>query len=112
TAEPDRRSAPSAATRGTSARRATRGGPRERQALRVHLQPLPDRRLPLPPRPAEAEGGAVPLDDLTRDLFRMPDEPPSGVVETCPECMTRGQQPVAWHRPDVETLTCAYTCSN
>lgn len=52
------------------------------------------------------------LDDLTRDLFRMPDEPPAGCVETCPDCMARGQQPVAWHRPDAETLTCAYTCTN
>ena len=51
------------------------------------------------------------LDNLTRDLFHMPDEPPSGCVETCPDCMARGQQPVAWHRPDVETLTCAYTCT-
>ena len=51
------------------------------------------------------------LDDLTRDLFRMPNEPPSGVTETCPDCMARGQQPSAWHRPDAQTLTCAYTCT-
>lgn len=52
------------------------------------------------------------IDDLTRDLFRMPDEPPFGVVETCPECMTRGQQPTVWHRPDVTTPVCAYACTN
>ena len=52
------------------------------------------------------------IDDLTRDLFRMPDEPPSGVTETCPECATRGQQPIAWHRPDAGTLICTYTCTN
>nr|DAL14445.1 MAG TPA_asm: zinc-ribbon domain protein [Caudoviricetes sp.] len=42
----------------------------------------------------------------------MPNEPPSGVTETCPDCMARGQQPSAWHRPDAQTLTCAYTCTN
>lgn len=50
------------------------------------------------------------LDDLTRDLFRMPDEPPIGCVETCPGCMARGNTPTAWHRPDKATLVCAYTC--
>lgn len=52
------------------------------------------------------------LDNLTRDLSHTPDEPPSGCVETCPECMARGQQPIAWHRPDAATLVCAYTCTN
>ena len=47
------------------------------------------------------------LDNLPRDMFRMPDEPPTGCVETCPECMARGQ-----HRPRPDTLTCAYTCTN
>lgn len=51
------------------------------------------------------------LDNLTRDLFHMPDEPPAGCVETCPECMARGQQPIAWHRVDADTLVCAYTCT-
>lgn len=36
----------------------------------------------------------------------------NNLTDNCPGCMTRGQQPVAWHRPNVETLTCAYTCNN
>ena len=49
------------------------------------------------------------LDDLTRDLFHMPDEPPTGCVETCPECMARHVTPAT-----IETVPngaqCHYTC--
>lgn len=51
------------------------------------------------------------LDDLTRDLFHMPDEASTQATETCPACMARGQQPTAWHRVDAATLVCAYTCT-
>lgn len=50
------------------------------------------------------------VDDLIADLFHIPDEPPTGCVETCPGCMARGQQPLAWNRPRADTITCAYTC--
>ena len=50
------------------------------------------------------------LDDLTRDLFRMPDDEPDGADDSCPSCDWGPVAPHVWHRPDARTLVCGYAC--